>query len=44
MGIDLGILNYIHTSDGKTVDRLNPEDESECLRREQRNLSRKKKE
>ena len=41
VGIDLGILNYIHTSDGKTVDWLDLEDEYEQLRREQRNLSRK---
>ncbi|ELY77039.1 RNA-guided endonuclease InsQ/TnpB family protein [Natrinema pallidum] len=41
VGIDLGIRNYIHTSDGKTVDWLNLEDEYEQLRREQRNLSRK---
>ena len=41
VGIDLGILNYIHTSDGKTVDWLNLEDEYERLRREQRKLSRK---
>ena len=41
VGIDLGILNYIHTSDGKTVDWLVLEDEYERLRREQRNLSRK---
>ena len=34
VGIDLGILNYIHTSDGKTVDWLNLEDDYECLRRE----------
>ena len=43
VGIDLGILNYIHTSDGKTVDWLNLEDEYEGLRREQRKLSRKEK-
>jgi putative transposase len=43
VGIDLGILNYIHTSDGKTVDWLDLEDEYERLRREQRKLSRKKK-
>lgn len=43
IGIDLGILNYIHTSDGKTVDWLNLEDEYERLRREQRKLSRKEK-
>jgi putative transposase len=43
VGIDLGILNYIHTSDGKTVDWLDLEDDYECLRRGQRKLSRKKK-
>jgi putative transposase len=43
VGIDLGILNYIHTSDGKTVEWLNLEDEYERLRREQRKLSRKEK-
>ncbi len=43
VGIDLGILNYIHTSDGKTVDWLDLEDEYEQLRREQRKLSRKEK-
>jgi len=41
VGIDLGILNYIHTSDGKTVDWLDLEDDSDRLRREQRKLSRK---
>ncbi len=41
IGIDLGIRNYIHTSDGKTVDWLDLEDEYERLRREQRKLSRK---
>jgi putative transposase len=41
VGIDLGILNYIHTSDGKTVDWLDLEDEYERLQREQRKLSRK---
>jgi putative transposase len=41
VGIDLGILNYLHTSDGKTVDWLDLEDECERLRREQRKLSRK---
>jgi len=39
VGIDLGILNYIHTSDGKTADWLNLEDEYERLQREQRKLS-----
>jgi putative transposase len=43
VGIDLGILNYIHTSDGKTVDWLDLEDDYERLRREQRTLSRKQK-
>jgi putative transposase len=43
VGIDLGILNYIHTSDGKTVDWLDLEDDYERLRREQRKLSRKEK-
>ena len=43
VGIDLGILNYIHTSDGTTVEWLNLEDEYERLRREQRTLSRKEK-
>jgi putative transposase len=41
VGIDLGIQNYIHTSDGKTVDWLDLEDEYERLQREQRKLSRK---
>ena len=43
VGIDIGILNYIHTSDGKTVDWLDLEDKYECLRREQQKLSRKEK-
>jgi putative transposase len=43
VGIDLGILNYIHTSDDKTVDWLDLEDEYERLQREQRKLSRKEK-
>jgi len=43
VGLDLGIQNYIHTSDGKTVDWLALEDDYERLRREQRNLSRKQK-
>ncbi|MCL9818563.1 RNA-guided endonuclease InsQ/TnpB family protein, partial [Natronocalculus amylovorans] len=41
IGIDLGILNYIHTSNGKTVDWLDLEDDYERLSREQRKLSRK---
>ena len=43
VGIDLGILNYIHTTDGKTVDWLDLEDDYERSRREQRKLSRKQK-
>jgi putative transposase len=43
VGIDLGIQNYIHTSDGKTVDWLDLEDDYERLRREQRKLTRKEK-
>jgi len=41
VGIDLGIRNYIHTSDGTTVDWLDLDDEYERLHREQRKLSRK---
>jgi len=41
VGIDLGILNYIHTSNGKTIEWLDLNDEYERLRREQRDLSRK---
>ena len=41
VGIDLGIQNYIHTSDGTTVDWLDLSEEYERLRREQRSLSRK---
>ena len=41
VGIDLGILSYIHTSNGKTVNWLDLKDEYERLRREQRKLSRK---
>lgn len=37
-GIDLGIHNYIHTSDGKTVDWLNRK--YDRFHREQRKLSR----
>ncbi|RLM32822.1 RNA-guided endonuclease TnpB family protein [Haloarcula sp. Atlit-120R] len=43
VGIDLGILNYIHTSDGKAVGWLNLENEYSRLRREQQKLSRKRK-
>jgi transposase, IS605 OrfB family, central region len=41
VGVDLGITNYIHTSENLTVDTLDLSDEYERLRREQRNLSRK---
>ena len=41
VGIDLGILNYLHDSNGLVVDRLDQSDERERLEREQRNLSRK---
>ena len=41
VGVDLGILNYIHTSDGTTVDWLELEEEYDRLHREQRKLSRK---
>ncbi|KKF39240.1 transposase [Halorubrum saccharovorum] len=41
VGIDLGITNYIYTSDGDSVDWLSLTGEYDRLRREQRNLSRK---
>jgi putative transposase len=41
VGVDLGILNYIHTSDGLTVGWLDLSEEYERLAREQRSLSRK---
>ncbi|QLD87601.1 IS200/IS605 family element transposase accessory protein TnpB [Natronomonas salina] len=41
VGIDLGILNYIHTSDGTIVNWLDLEDEYERLSRDKRELSRK---
>lgn len=43
VGIDLGVLNYIHTSDGKSVDWLDLEDEYDRLRHEQQKLSHKEK-
>ncbi|ERG95954.1 MAG: transposase, IS605 OrfB family, central region [Haloquadratum walsbyi J07HQW2] len=36
VGMDPGVLNYIHTSDGVSVDGLNLEDQYERLEREQR--------
>jgi len=41
VGIDLGINNYIYTSDGDSVDWLDLSAEYDRLRREQRSLSRK---
>jgi len=41
VGIDLGILNFAHDSNGLVVDRLDLEDERERLEREQRMLPRK---
>jgi Transposase and inactivated derivatives len=41
VGVDLGITNYIHTSDNLTVDTLDLSEEYGRLRREQRNLARK---
>jgi len=41
VGIDLGILNFIHDSDGRSISRLDLSEEREWLEREQRSLSRK---
>lgn len=41
VGIDLGVLNFIYDSDGRSVDRLNLSDDRERLEREQRSLSHK---
>jgi putative transposase len=41
VGLDLGVLNFIHDSDGRSIDRLDLSDERERLEREQRSLSRK---
>ena len=41
IGLDLGVLNFIHDSDGRSIDRLDLSDERERLEREQRSLSRK---
>ena len=41
VGVDLGITNYIYTSDGDSVDWLDLSNEYDRLRREQRSLSRK---
>jgi putative transposase len=41
VGLDLGILNFIHDSDGRSVSRLDLSGDRERLEREQRDLSRK---
>jgi putative transposase len=41
VGVDLGILTFIHDSDGRQIDRLELSTDRERLEREQRNLSRK---
>ncbi|CAI50270.1 IS1341-type transposase ISNph14 [Natronomonas pharaonis DSM 2160] len=43
VGLDLGVCNFIHDSDGRCVDRLNLSGDRERLEREQRSLSRKQK-
>ncbi len=41
VGIDLGILSFIHDSDGRQIERLDLSADRERLEREQHNLSRK---
>ncbi|MFC7198991.1 RNA-guided endonuclease InsQ/TnpB family protein [Halospeciosus flavus] len=41
VGLDLGVLNFIHDSDGRSIGRLDLSDDRERLEREQRLLSRK---
>ncbi|MDL0120028.1 transposase [Halobacterium salinarum] len=41
VGIDLGVLNFIHDSDGRSIGRLDLSKERGRLEREQRSLSRK---
>jgi putative transposase len=41
VGLDLGVLNFVHDSDGRSVDRLDLSDDRERLDRELRLLSRK---
>jgi IS605 OrfB family transposase len=41
VGIDVGILKYVHDSDGTAVESLDLSDERERLERAQRSLSRK---
>lgn len=41
IGIDLGVLNFSHDSDGRAVGGLDLSTDQACLEREQRSLSRK---
>ena len=41
LGIDLGVLTFVHDSDGRSVTRLDLSDDRECHKRKQRSLSRK---
>ncbi|MFC4438533.1 MULTISPECIES: RNA-guided endonuclease InsQ/TnpB family protein [Natrialbaceae] len=41
VGLDLGVLNFVHDSDGRSVGRLDLSADRERLEREQRSLSRK---
>ena len=41
VGLDLGVLNFIHDSDGRSIGRLDISEDRERLEREQRSLSRK---
>ena len=41
VGLDLGVLTFIHDSDGRSIGRLDLSDERERVAREQRSLARK---
>lgn len=41
VGLDLGVLSFVHDSDGRSVERLDLSDDRERLERGQRSLSRK---
>jgi len=41
VGLDLGVLNFVHDSDGRSIGWLDLSGDRECLKREQRSLSRK---
>ncbi|ELY95692.1 transposase, IS605 OrfB family protein [Natrialba hulunbeirensis JCM 10989] len=41
VGLDLGVRNFIHDSEGRSIGRLDLADERDRLEREQRSLSRK---